>query len=189
MLNCTLQTSCKSFDWNQKQIHLGGSEYLSLSPWRQIIIMWFKLSYGVTHSAAMQKLHSTLSSKVGTNKAATNNFIFECTPFLLFEADVLTDFWVEANTCYIGQLHLHLNRYSRAPSSQSYYFKHRCWLQWPHDNDPAVVNTYQSFTATLTSTFRTDDWNLRIYSLQNSTLVILSTAYKVPAWAHTLLLG
>lgn len=125
----TLQTSCKSLDWKQKQIHLGGSEYLSLSPWRQIIIMWFKLSDRVTHSTAMQKLHSTRSSKVGTNKAATNNFIFECTPFLLFEADVLTDFWVEANTCYIGQLHLQLNRYSGAPSSQSYYFRPRCWLQ------------------------------------------------------------
>lgn len=150
MLNCISQTSCKSFDWKQKQIHPGRSEYLSLSPWRQIIIMWFKLSYGVTHSAVMQKLHSTLSSKVGTNKSATNNFIFECTPFLLFEADVLTDFWVEANTCYIGQLHMQLNRYSSAPSSQSYNFRHRCWLQKPHDDDPAVVNTYQSFTPTLT---------------------------------------
>lgn len=45
-----------------KQTHLGGSEYLSLSPWRRIIILWFKLSYGVAHSAAMQKLHSTHSS-------------------------------------------------------------------------------------------------------------------------------
>lgn len=62
----------------------------------------------------MQKLHSARSSKVGSNKAATNNFIFECTPFLLFETDVLTDFWVEANTCYIGQLHLQLRRYSSA---------------------------------------------------------------------------
>lgn len=129
MLNCTLQTSCKSFNWKQKQILLGGSEYLSLSPWRLIIIMCFKLSHRVTHSAAMQKLHSAFSSKVGTNKAATNNFIFECTPFLLFETDVLTDFSVEANACYAGRLHLLRNRYSSAPSSQSYYFKHRCWLQ------------------------------------------------------------
>lgn len=112
-----------------KQTHLGGSEYLSLSPWRRIIMLWFKLSYGVAHSAAMQKLHSTQSSKVGTNKAATNNFIFECTPFLLFEADVLTDFWAEANTCYVGQLRVQLDRYSSAPSSQSYNFRHRCWLQ------------------------------------------------------------
>lgn len=63
----------------------------------------------------MQKLHSALSSKVGTNKTATNNFIFECTPFLLFETDVLTDFWVEANACYTGQLHLQLSGYSSAP--------------------------------------------------------------------------
>lgn len=54
-------------------------------------MIWFKLSYGLTYSAAMQKLHSTHRSKVGMNKAATNNFIFEFTPFLLFDADVLTD--------------------------------------------------------------------------------------------------
>lgn len=34
-------------------------------------------------------------SKVGTNKAATNNFIFEFPPFLLCETDVLTEFFFE----------------------------------------------------------------------------------------------
>lgn len=126
MVDCTSQTSCKSFDWKQKQIHLGRSEYLSLSPWRLIIKMWSKLSYGLT---TVQLCQNYTVPSVGTNKAATNNFIFECTPFLLFEPDVLTDFWVEENACCIGQPHLQLSRYSNAPSSQSYSFSHRCWVQ------------------------------------------------------------
>lgn len=90
-----------------------------LSPWRQIIIKCFQLlySYPLCSYAKITQNH-TLSSKVGTNKAATNNFIFECTPFLLFNR-----FWVEANICYIGHLHLQLN--SSGPGSQRYYFRHR----------------------------------------------------------------
>ena len=127
------------------------SDTQSLSPRRQIIIMWSRSLHRVAHNAAMQKLHSALRSKAGTNAAATNNFIFECTPFLLFETDVLTDFWAEASTCCAGRLHLQLQHGRRGPGgSQSYYFRHRWRLRWPHDGDPAVVNTCQSCTATLT---------------------------------------
>lgn len=130
---CTSQTSCKSINWKEKQIHLGRSEFFSSLAWRQITIIWFKLSYGITHSAAMQKLHSIHRSKVGMNNVATNNSIFEFTPFLLFEADVLTDLWVEANACYTGQLHLLLKTYGSALSSQSYNFRCRHWLQKPSE--------------------------------------------------------
>lgn len=87
----------------------------------------------VTELPTMQRCRNytvPFRSKVGTNKAAANSFILECTPFLLFETDVLTDCWVQTNT-----QQLQLNRFSSQRPDL-------CRLHWPHGNDRKHIRSF-----------------------------------------------